>query len=37
MKGLKIATGDYIYLADADDWLEPLMLEKMIKCQNDLK
>lgn len=36
-EGLKIATGDYIYLADADDWLEPLMLEKMIKCQNDLK
>lgn len=35
-EGLKIASGDYIYFADADDWLEPLMLEKMVKYQKDL-
>ena len=28
--GLGVATGDYIYHCDSDDWLEPDMLEKLV-------
>lgn len=34
-EGLRRASGDYIYFADADDWLEPFMLEKMVQCQQE--
>lgn len=32
--GLETATGDYILFVDADDWIEPLMAEKMISMLN---
>lgn len=32
--GLKFATGDYILFVDADDWIEPLMAERMISRLN---
>jgi len=30
--GLRLATGDFIYHCDSDDWLEPEMLEKMVNA-----
>lgn len=30
--GLRLATGDFIYHCDSDDWLEPDMLEKMVNA-----
>lgn len=30
--GLAASTGEYIYHCDSDDWLEPEMLEKMVKA-----
>ena len=30
--GLALATGEYIYHCDSDDWLETDMLEKMVVC-----
>ena len=35
-KGLDICTGDYVTFVDSDDFLEPLMYEKMI-CVTALK
>ena len=33
--GLAVAKGDYIYHCDSDDWVEPDMLEKMLKAAED--
>ena len=33
--GLAEATGEFIYHCDSDDWLEPDLLEKMVKAAND--
>ena len=33
--GLAVATGDYIYHCDSDDWVEPDMLEKMLKAAEE--
>lgn len=33
--GLNAAKGDFIYHCDSDDWLEPDMLEKMVKASID--
>lgn len=33
--GLNAAIGDFIYHCDSDDWLEPDMLEKMVKASID--
>lgn len=32
--GIGVATGDYVLFVDADDWIEPLMAEKMISMLN---
>jgi len=29
-KGLELAKGDYIWIAESDDWAEPFMLEKLV-------
>lgn len=31
-KGLKLAKGEYIWIAESDDYSEPTFLEKMVKC-----
>lgn len=31
-KGLKLAKGEYIWIAESDDWSEPNFLEEMMKC-----
>jgi glycosyltransferase involved in cell wall biosynthesis len=33
--GLSAATGEYVYQCDSDDWLEPDMIEKMVKSAID--
>ena len=33
--GLAATTGDYVYHCDSDDWLEPDMIEKMVKSAMD--
>ena len=33
--GLAEAGGDYIYHCDSDDWVEPDMLEKMLKAAEE--
>ena len=33
--GLAVAKGDYMYHCDSDDWVEPDMLEKMLKAAED--
>lgn len=30
--GLNVASGEYLFHCDSDDWLEPEMLEKMVNC-----
>lgn len=30
--GIKKAVGEYVVWADADDWLEPSLLERLVKC-----
>ncbi len=34
-EALKIATGDYYYFMDSDDWAEPTMLEDMVKLAEE--
>lgn len=34
-KGLKLAKGEYIWIAESDDWAEPFMLEKLIAAFDD--
>jgi glycosyltransferase involved in cell wall biosynthesis len=29
-KGIQLATGDYIWIAESDDWADPQLLEKMV-------
>ncbi len=36
-EALKIATGDYYYFMDSDDWAEPTMLEDMVKLAEETK
>ena len=35
--GIKKAVGEYVVWADADDWLEPSLLEKLVKCIREKK
>lgn len=34
-KGIELAQGDYIWIAESDDWAEPLMLEKLLSKMTD--
>lgn len=34
---MKVATGDYYYYMDSDDWAEPTMLEDMVKLAEETK
>lgn len=35
--GIKKAVGEYVVWADADDWLEPSLLERLVKCIREKK
>ena len=35
--GLKLATGEYFYVVDADDWLEVGAFEKLLRTMKDVK
>lgn len=35
--GIKKAVGEYVVWADADDWLEPSLLERLVKCIQEKK
>lgn len=35
--GIKKAAGEYVVWADADDWLEPSLLERLVKCIREKK
>lgn len=35
--GIKKAAGEYVVWADADDWLEPSLLERLVKCIRENK
>lgn len=37
LSGIKKAVGEYVVWADADDWLEPSLLERLVKCIHEKK